>query len=335
MKPRLTILARWIVRSLALTAAMGCVGPVAAASLGVQDFELITRRNIFDPNRVPPDPVRTPVRTPTRVVVDSFTLSGTMAYSKGFFAFFNGTSDEYEKVVEVGEKIAGFTVTDVGYDVVKLKQEDKEVELKVGMQMRRSSDGNWMPGQATSSAGATFASAARNAGAGWNRNDRRRGRNDDSGGFQRQRNWNDGDNRWGQMGDATAGWNLGSPQPGMPGQTDGALEAAVLDPSDPVARMMARRLQALGGGAEGQNPVAVGLVDAPDNAGNAPDTDGNRGDEDVEVDGGGEGNRPGRQIESGPLGRRADQGFQPTQFGEPGNEMNFEGNDNTNADNED
>ena len=61
-------------------------------------FRIITDRNIFDPNRRPP---RVNREAPPPAV-DSFTLTGTMSYQKGFFAVFDGTSSDYHKVLEPG-----------------------------------------------------------------------------------------------------------------------------------------------------------------------------------------------------------------------------------------
>src|SRR5689334_19659407 len=62
-------------------------------------FNIISQRNIFDPNRRgiqawhAPAPSHNP---------DIFTLVGTMSYAKGKFAFFDGTKSDYKKVLEPG-----------------------------------------------------------------------------------------------------------------------------------------------------------------------------------------------------------------------------------------
>ena len=81
----------------------------AAPSAGGTDFtpyQLIGQRNIFDPNRVPH--VRSSSAHATARVVDSFSFVGTMSYSKGTFAFFDGTSPDFRKVLELGGSVADF-----------------------------------------------------------------------------------------------------------------------------------------------------------------------------------------------------------------------------------
>src|SRR3569833_538053 len=82
-------------------------------------FNAIQRNNIFDPNRRPwirPSDIGGRARTP----IDAFALKGTMSYAKGKFAFFDGTSDQYNKVLAVGGNIAGYTVKEIEQNFVTL-----------------------------------------------------------------------------------------------------------------------------------------------------------------------------------------------------------------------
>jgi len=115
-------------------------GTNAVSPLDFAAFRLITERNIFDPNRrarrgPPPSRPRD---------VDAFTLVGTMNYSKGDFAFFDGTSSSYRKVLKVAGTIAGYTVQAISPESVKLVRENKQLELAVGTQLRRQDDGTWV-----------------------------------------------------------------------------------------------------------------------------------------------------------------------------------------------
>jgi len=130
-------------------------------------FSIITKRNIFDPNRHGdrvPGPIVRPVRS------EHITLVGTMSYEKGTFAFFDGDSSEYQEALQKAGKIAGYTVTDIQPDLVKLTAGATNLELKVGMQLRREEGGPWHVSAApeTYASTATLASpsAVRNAGAG-------------------------------------------------------------------------------------------------------------------------------------------------------------------------
>lgn len=110
--------------------------------------KFITDRNIFDPNRQPHSTstrTRTTRTTRTRSAsAPSFSLVGTMAYEKGFFAFFSGNSDELKQILPASGKIAGYTVTDVSRGRAVLESSDKKqmLELKIGDVMREES-GKW------------------------------------------------------------------------------------------------------------------------------------------------------------------------------------------------
>ena len=106
-------------------------------------FRIITDRNIFDPNRVSRSGrfTRRETRRPTRV--DSFGLVGTMSYEKGTYAFFNGSSYDYRKALQLGDVISGYKITAIAQNHVKLASPTNEFELRVNMQMRREDGGEW------------------------------------------------------------------------------------------------------------------------------------------------------------------------------------------------
>ena len=125
-------------------------GPV---SLDYAAFKVIVDRNIFDPNRVPRRGSR-PLREAPKSI-DFLTLVGTMSYEKGTFAFFDGTSSEYKKVLKLADAIAGYKVTNIAPNGVKLTSGTNVLELGVGAQLRREENGPWLPaGQSTSYAAA-------------------------------------------------------------------------------------------------------------------------------------------------------------------------------------
>ena len=123
--------------------------PTVAQSTNGTDFasfQIIGQRNIFDPNRMPH---RHSTGAAARVV-DSFSFVGTMSYAKGTFAFFDGTSPDFRKVLERDGNIAGFKVAAITPKSVKLLSETNampgtnEIILQVGTQMRRNDDGQWV-----------------------------------------------------------------------------------------------------------------------------------------------------------------------------------------------
>ena len=148
-----------------------------ANGFDLRSFRIIYERNIFNPNRSPrssgaPPPVtrRETERRPT-VRNESFALVGTMSYEKGSYAFFDGSSSQYRKVIQPDEAIAGFKVTAVTPKCVTLEHEGKSIELCVGMQMSKSDDEkDWKmqerPEAPASSGSSSLSSNASSGGAG-------------------------------------------------------------------------------------------------------------------------------------------------------------------------
>lgn len=134
------------------------------AKLDYSNFKIIVDRNIFDPNRIPHRPGQAPRPAPKSF--DALTLVGIMNYDKGTFAFFDGTSSEYQKALKLTDVIAGYKVTNIAPTGVTLAAGTNQLELKVGMQMRREENGPWfLAGQprsyvSTSSSASTDAVAA-------------------------------------------------------------------------------------------------------------------------------------------------------------------------------
>jgi hypothetical protein len=136
-------------------------GPV---SLDYAAFKVIVDRNIFDPNRLPHGPGAPTVRRPPKSF-DSLTLVGTMSYEKGTFAFFDGTSSDYKKALKLTDSIAGYKVTNIAPNAVKLASGTNELELSVGAQLRREEDGPWLLSSQSTSYAAPPASTSTNGAA--------------------------------------------------------------------------------------------------------------------------------------------------------------------------
>jgi len=105
-------------------------------------FRIITDRNIFNANRSgrPPRANRE-ARRPSRV--EAFALLGTMSYEKGRFAFFDGSSSDYRQTLKPEGTIAEFKVLEIGGNSVKLDRKGKQIDLRVGSQLRREDGGEW------------------------------------------------------------------------------------------------------------------------------------------------------------------------------------------------
>lgn len=115
----------------------------AAPLTGVDQFQLIWKRNIFDPQRARDGEAPPPTESEHVPVVDSFTLLGSMSYEKGKFAFFDGTSSDYRKTLEAGGKIGGFTIAEIDPAKVVLESAEKKIDFPVGAQMKRADKGEW------------------------------------------------------------------------------------------------------------------------------------------------------------------------------------------------
>ena len=103
-------------------------------------FKLIAERNIFDQNRSVRAPRPVAAKTPR---AESFGLTGTLSSEKGPYAFFDGTSSAYRKVLKPEGTIAGYMVTAVGPDAVTLEEGDRKLELRVGTQLTREGEDDW------------------------------------------------------------------------------------------------------------------------------------------------------------------------------------------------
>jgi hypothetical protein len=122
--------------------------PVAAQSTNApavtdySSFRLITERNIFDPNRYA-HTSRSVRRTANNNRAPAFSLAGTMTYQSGMLAFFDGTDPDYRRVLSQNGIIAGYRVMEITLHGVRLESAGKTNVMKVGMQMRQESKGEW------------------------------------------------------------------------------------------------------------------------------------------------------------------------------------------------
>jgi hypothetical protein len=123
-------------------------------------FQVVVDRNIFNPDRFP----RSGRVRHRDNGAPTFSLAGTMSYRKGMFAFFNGTSPDYQKAIQEGGTIAGYTVAKITFDGVLLQLNGIKIDMKVGSAMRQES-GSWeltQPGEWTPSSGTDTSSENQN-----------------------------------------------------------------------------------------------------------------------------------------------------------------------------
>jgi hypothetical protein len=104
-------------------------------------FKIITDRNIFNPNRRPSRRDSEPEARPKSV--DTLTLVGTLSYEKGEYAFFDGSSGELRQVRSPGEMVVGYKVAAISPGAVTLQSGTNNLQLRVGMELRREEQGEW------------------------------------------------------------------------------------------------------------------------------------------------------------------------------------------------
>ena len=129
--------------------------PAASAPRKLDEsfFHIINERNIFNANRSGGTVRATNTRRQARV--DSFALVGTMAYEKGVFAFFEGSSSDYTKALKPQGVIAGHKIVDILANGVKLEMDGQIIELAVGTGLRREDQGAWKVSDAISTGGSS------------------------------------------------------------------------------------------------------------------------------------------------------------------------------------
>jgi hypothetical protein len=111
--------------------------------LDLPSFQIVSQRNIFDPNRRPRSSSNSGPRVrPTQV--DTFSLRGTMSYGNQSVAFFDGSSSQYSKAVTSKDTIAGYKIAEIAFDHVKLAAASNQtINLPIGSQMKRQDNGPW------------------------------------------------------------------------------------------------------------------------------------------------------------------------------------------------
>jgi hypothetical protein len=107
-----------------------------------RNFEIIPKKNIFNPRR---SPAYVPQERPQTVRrrTETLALVGVMSYGKGPMAFFDGSRSDYRRVLKTNDSVAGFKVTSIDSSSVKLASNTNEIEMQLGMQLAREDEGEW------------------------------------------------------------------------------------------------------------------------------------------------------------------------------------------------
>lgn len=102
-------------------------------------FRLIADRNIFNPNRTR---ARGPEEAPPKV--DTVALVGIVHDDGKIVAVFDSPDESFRKALQVGEKIADYSVTTIAEDHIELTGKDgKAFPFRMSQQLRRVEGGEW------------------------------------------------------------------------------------------------------------------------------------------------------------------------------------------------
>jgi hypothetical protein len=107
-------------------------------------FQLLTERNIFNPNRSSRTARAESRPAPRNPQIESFTLVGTLGDGEQWTAFFDGTRSELRGRLRQNETIGGYTLSGITNTGVQLDDGTNRVQLRVGMQLRREDNGPWL-----------------------------------------------------------------------------------------------------------------------------------------------------------------------------------------------
>ncbi|MCL5096735.1 MAG: hypothetical protein M1608_04250 [Candidatus Omnitrophica bacterium] len=144
MKALMTALALWLAISAPASLAASAEESNAPASgHDFQSFKIIFERNIFNPNRRPVSNRGSQDEGAPSPRIDGFSLIGTLIYDKGSYAFFDGTESKYKTVLRPLDSIAGFKVTEITPNSVRLLSASNSFELPMNMQIKREDEGEW------------------------------------------------------------------------------------------------------------------------------------------------------------------------------------------------
>jgi hypothetical protein len=115
----------------------------ASRKASLSDYKVVYERNIFNPKRYARSTSERPREASRTARVETLALVGIMAYEKGTFAFFDGSSSDFKKALKLGEKVAGLELAGIEANSVTLKAGTNVLAIDVGSQLRRADGEEW------------------------------------------------------------------------------------------------------------------------------------------------------------------------------------------------
>jgi hypothetical protein len=123
----------------------------------LQDFDILHKRNIFDPNRKPDGPGRKRPDPKPEPKIDAFTLIGLMAYTASKssetapkssevdrqIAVLSGSSSEYNGVFKLNDQIDNLKLISLSDKAVSFAEGEATFSVDIGTGLRRVDGGAW------------------------------------------------------------------------------------------------------------------------------------------------------------------------------------------------
>lgn len=109
----------------------------------LQDFDILHKRNIFDPNRKPYREPRKPQDPEPEPQIDAFTVIGLMAYADRQIVVMSGSSSEYNGVFKLNDQIDNLKLISLGDKAVSFAEGETNFSVGIGTGLRRVDGGDW------------------------------------------------------------------------------------------------------------------------------------------------------------------------------------------------
>jgi hypothetical protein len=139
----------------------------APKPLTFDDFDLIVKRNIFDPNRRKRVPRSTAPAPPPPPARNSIVLKGTMKTPEAEFASFDSSLSRHRGRFEKNQTLGEFKLTSITRTNATLTLSTNSFTLAVGESLSRTGEGPWSSaGKSSFSSGGGYASRGASSGSG-------------------------------------------------------------------------------------------------------------------------------------------------------------------------
>ena len=133
--------------------------------LTFEDFDLVVKRNIFDPNRRKYVPRPRTVSAPPPPPRSSIVLKGTMKTPDAEFASFDGTLSDHRGRFEKDQELGEFRLTSITRTNATLNLDTNVFTLTVGESLSKTGDGPWnASGRSSYSSGGSYGSRSGSSG---------------------------------------------------------------------------------------------------------------------------------------------------------------------------